>query len=307
MKKNLHRVNVLMSTYNGENYLEEQLESIFKQIDVDVLLFVRDDGSKDKTVGILEKWASEYPIKIIRGQNAGVCKSFMELIFMQEKLEDSYFAFCDQDDVWEPEKLKAACEMLDQMDSKKPAVYYSNYKVVDKDLNCLHVRQEQHKTSFLSAMLQGGYALGCTMVFNAEAVRLAQELELKYVSMHDAWIARICYAVGNVCFDPNAYLLYRQHGGNVIGANRSLVSSIKRRGKSVTQIVNGSKSRFLSYLYECCYPLMDDERKKRELFMLVNYRNDWRIKRQLLFSGSIKMGTKVKTGICKVLILLNRI
>ena len=102
-------VTVLMSTYNGERFLKEQLDSILQQQDVDVRLCVRDDGSTDGTMDILLEYADAIELTI--GNNFGVGNSFMSMVY-SANLESDYYAFSDQDDIWMPDKLISAVDEL---------------------------------------------------------------------------------------------------------------------------------------------------------------------------------------------------
>lgn len=115
---------VLLSTYNGEKYLEEQLNSLIKQEDVELRILVRDDGSKDRTHEILDKWQKRGHINWYEGKNKGAAQSFMDLIYNAP--EADYYAFCDQDDVWLPEKLKVAIDKIRESNEAMPCMYISS-------------------------------------------------------------------------------------------------------------------------------------------------------------------------------------
>ena len=137
----MKKVQVLLSTYNGEKYLKEQLDSIIAQKGVDVHILARDDGSKDDTIKILEGYEN---IDIIKGSNIGVCKSFFELI--NKSGEYDYYSFADQDDVWDCDKLVIAINKLEKCNSK-PAVYASNTRLVDANLTFLKCEDDNPKTT----------------------------------------------------------------------------------------------------------------------------------------------------------------
>lgn len=126
---------VLMSTFNGEKYLDAQLQSIFNQKDVDVSVYVRDDGSSDSTLSILSRWSQSSPLSYYQGdQNVEPQRSFLELI--QNAPNCQYYAFSDQDDIWMDDKLITAVQKLQQ--STREALFMSTYDVVDKSLNKKH-------------------------------------------------------------------------------------------------------------------------------------------------------------------------
>ena len=135
MKTTNPSILVLMSTYNGELYLPEQIESIMQQKDVNVSLLIRDDGSKDNTENIVKQFQGKYPNRIdfYRGKNLGPAKSYLDLIKTAKKYE--YYAFADQDDYWEKEKLNRAISKIKDANNKNGKVYLSSLHLVDKDLN----------------------------------------------------------------------------------------------------------------------------------------------------------------------------
>ena len=105
------KVLVLLSTYNGENYLPVQLRSVFCQTGVTVKVFARDDGSTDKSVSILKEWAGNSCLEYTCGENIGAARSFMKLLADVNEEESEWFAYCDQDDEWQEEKLICCAEI----------------------------------------------------------------------------------------------------------------------------------------------------------------------------------------------------
>lgn len=222
----VQKVQVLMSTYNGKPYLQTQLDSIFSQKNVTVELTVRDDGSTDGTIELLQQNAQERPITIIQGENCGAARSFMKLI-QAVPAEDTYYAFCDQDDKWLPEKLQRAIQILSEQAKGQPLLYYSDVRRVGADLEETEdpFHKNYHTEKFGAAMVQTA-APGCTMVFNHTLLELLKSYEPGYLSMHDSWVLRVCAAVGGtVCFDPDAWILYRQHSHNVVGGEKKMTYS----------------------------------------------------------------------------------
>ena len=160
---------VLMSTYNGERYLRKQLDSLLNQTLRPDEILIRDDGSKDDTMAILEEYASLYPfIRYYNGENKGPARSFWELICRCDKAD--YYALCDQDDVWFPEKLAVAVKNLEKEKSEIPLLYCSRYTLTDKDLVALNsdVSSLYGFTDFPHALLYHT-APGCTFVYNQAA------------------------------------------------------------------------------------------------------------------------------------------
>lgn len=161
---NTKSVQVVMSTYNGEKYLKEQIDSILSQEGVDVRLYIRDDGSSDRTTDILASYQEHKNVKIEKGNNLGFAKSF--LTALDECDEADYYAFSDQDDVWEKDKLSTAIEILEEESQSTPLLYCSALQRVDENLNPLHVQSYHGLRINLPSMLTRGRLAGCTFVFN---------------------------------------------------------------------------------------------------------------------------------------------
>lgn len=223
-----------MSTYNGEKYLQSQLESIFAQnIDCDVDVIVRDDGSSDNTTSILNEYSMLNMLKWYRGENIGPALSFMELL--DNCGEYDYYAFADQDDFWLPDKLQKAKNSL--MDIEIPGVYFSNAMIVDEQLRPVgrNVYKRCPKLDFYTLSIAGGI-LGCTMVMNKKMVNIIKKKKVhKNVIMHDFFVAQLCTSIDCILkYDNAPTLLYRQHGNNEVGVSYSVYSKIKERVQSVT-------------------------------------------------------------------------
>ena len=135
----MEKVTVLLSTYNGEKYLAEQLESLAAQQGVEVELLVRDDGSNDGTASILNEWQDKGLLSWYRTVNLGPGKSFMDLL--QTAQSGSYYAFCDQDDVWLSNKLQITMDKMKEVELAnpgKPVIVHTDMNVVDEKLNVVH-------------------------------------------------------------------------------------------------------------------------------------------------------------------------
>ncbi len=224
----MDKVQVLLSTYNGEKYLQEQIESILKQEDVEISLLIRDDGSCDKTIEIIENLKRKNSnISYYPGDNLGPARSFMDLINKSGNFD--YYAFSDQDDVWKPKKLISAINKLKQ--SNKPSLYMSSLEIVDENLNFIETKQVDGNFCFEGEMIKN-FATGCTQVFNKTLMEIIKSYTPNYIIMHDSWITRVCYAIGgNVIIDNNSNILYRQHQGNVLGYQDEGFQKLKRQFK----------------------------------------------------------------------------
>ena len=213
---------VLLSTYNGEKYLAEQLESLLHQVGISMRIFIRDDGSCDSTVDIVKHWQSKYPqiIDFVQGKNVGFAMSFSHLLQMAVNRypKATYYAFCDQDDVWLPEKLQKATEQLETESKDIPVAYCSNTQLVDKNLQFIRMywSEDEVHLSKERALIQS-FATGCTMVFNCKAAEIYVSHLPEVIKVHDFLMYQLCMFLGKVIYDKNSYILYRQHGNNQIG------------------------------------------------------------------------------------------
>lgn len=227
----MEKVLVLMATYNGEKYLEQQLESLFSQKGVTVSLLVRDDGSTDGTCAILDRWAEKHPIGWYAEGHLGAKYGFLELVGKALDSDTEFFAFCDQDDVWDADKLQIALERLQTADRAKPALYYCGQRLVDEALQPLSTHKLNAKRSLPARFVFGDIA-GCTGVFNRALAEAVAAYQPEYMRMHDLWILKVCCALGGQVFvDPEAHIAYRQHGNNVEGLSNSFRSKVQRFGR----------------------------------------------------------------------------
>ena len=140
----METVQILMSTYNGERYIREQIDSFLQQTYPLINILVRDDGSSDGTIAILEEYAEKYDnITYYKGNNLGVIQSFLQLLRDSDDAA-TYYAFADQDDVWLPEKIEKAIEMLENnTETSMPLLYCSDVYVTDENLNVIKIDEKQ--------------------------------------------------------------------------------------------------------------------------------------------------------------------
>ncbi|MCR5726955.1 MAG: glycosyltransferase family 2 protein [Lachnospiraceae bacterium] len=228
------KITVLMSTYNGEKYLRDQLDSILGQTVRDILelkLLVRDDGSTDSTIDILREYKEKYKdtVDFYQGENLRSEKSFWHLVKNAETSD--YYAFSDQDDVWMKDKLKRAVLRLEKMQDI-PKLYCSGFTTVDADLNIMKTVPDSLNlfTDFPHALMYST-APGCTFVFNhklrMELVKY--DMDANYVEYHDWLTHKIAAMKGKVYYDRRPSIYYRQHGGNVVGSKNGGLEGFIRR------------------------------------------------------------------------------
>ena len=163
------KVVVLLSAYNGEEYIGEQIDSILQQDWGNVSIWVRDDGSKDQTVSILERYEKDGRVHLKRGENLGFIGSFFWLVANCE--EGDYYAYSDQDDVWFPNKLSMAMERMEKEKQEQPLLYFSNYDYYDGQLNFLSHGDCKRKYPTFPNALVDCMPLGFNSVFNQAAMK----------------------------------------------------------------------------------------------------------------------------------------
>ena len=251
----LKKVNVIMSTYNGEKFLKEQIDSILKQKDVEVYLNIFDDLSTDNTVAIISEYEEKYKnIKLhINEKNKNFTYNFLDALFSFKDNQDfDFFAFADQDDVWIEDKLITAIKHIESVGSC--TLYCSNAKVVDKDLNYDNINMWNLDYKFShNDIYYANFAMGCTIVMDNDFKNLATKFYPKNIYLHDYWLALIANCCRDAHFildiNPN-HLLYRQHGNNQIGKSKSSKLKMLKKLLFSKKIYYKSKQNLMKHLFE---------------------------------------------------------
>lgn len=255
---------VMMSTYNGEKYIIDQINSILGQNHVDVTLMIRDDGSTDGTLDILRKFETVHDnISVYEGNNLGYAQSFWSIL-LEVPTSYDYYAFSDQDDVWEPNKLASGIHALRQSkDSRK--LYASALNVTDADLNF------QYKNVFKNLKPQFGSAItrprlsGCTMIFTPALLMLCRKMDIRQPDgmcmSHDGTVYLTYLACdGKILFSQKSYIKLRRHESTVTGHGKGLIKRIY----SVTNIFSSRRheaTKQAKFLYTYLKDDMTDESK----------------------------------------------
>lgn len=267
-------INILMSTYNGERFLAEQIDSIRRQTVTEWNLLIRDDGSSDTTPDIIQRYVEmDSRIHFINAQervNFGVIKNFYTLL--KHSRADFYF-FSDQDDIWLDNKLEVTLKEAQRYDQTKPLLVYTDLKIVDQELNVLHESmiktQSDHANTELVQELTENTVTGGTAMINSALADLWTSYE--DLLMHDWYLALVAAAMGNLVYINQPTELYRQHESNVLGARtwskrmKNWLSPHKLVEKYWWLIESSqTQARFLLDL-----DLTDDKRKLVEAFVSV--------------------------------------
>jgi glycosyltransferase involved in cell wall biosynthesis len=261
-------VSVLLSVYNGSKYIKELVDSVLKQADVDVRLQVRDDGSTDNTLQILESY-HDSRILIRIGDNLKPAMSFLTLL--RECDDSDYYAYCDQDDVWYPNKLITAINELKNIE--EPALFISTYDVVDANLNKMITYDMKFEEPLrLQDTIIYRAPSACNMVFNHALRKVINKSNPKSVRMHDFWTLLIAESLKFRIVTKNIPLIkYRQHANNSVSITPSAMTRIKRLVKSLNK-GNNERWRQAKELYDAYYNEMDLENKDI-LELVVRYRD----------------------------------
>ena len=240
-------VNVLMSSYNGEKYIKEQIESILAQKDVKLVLTVRDDCSTDSTLEILEELSNyDSRIRIYAGNNnLGYSNSFMWLINNCSN-EEEFYAISDQDDVWLEEKLSRTIQLLGY--KNKPMLGFCNADVVDKDLKYIKKRYPDNWASHKKWLsIEESKASGHLMVFNRALLDEVRRIKCELPITYDKLLYTICAYTGCVFFLNETLCKHRIHGNN------ASVSTKSKRIKSQINTALRGRSRYIPV----CKALLD--------------------------------------------------
>ncbi|HEV7265852.1 MAG TPA: glycosyltransferase family 2 protein [Falsiroseomonas sp.] len=224
---------ILLSVFDGAEFLPAQLESLERQADRRWVLLWRDDGSRDGSARILEDFAArQTPDRVRRvaqpAGRVGAATSFLALLRAAPS-DAARYAFCDQDDIWLPGKLLRASAGLETVPPGRPALYCTRQLLVDRELQRLGLSPDARRGPGLANALVQNIATGCTIVMNASARRHVLSGTPPPCTLHDWWTYLVVTATGGqVIFDPQPEILYRQHGANAVGSNASKLTRAMR-------------------------------------------------------------------------------
>ncbi len=282
-------VDVLLATFNGERFLAAQLESLDRQEDVNVRVWVNDDGSEDGTLAILNFWQEKGLIKkISKTQRIGSTRVFLTLL--SEHSDSEFVAFCDQDDIWEPRKL--AMQVI-EMRNKTPMCVITQKLHIDSDGTAIgKSRRLRHKPSFENGMVEN-IASGNTILINRQAINLINGIPDPPVKHYDSWVYLLVSAFGKVVEIPLPLTKYRIHSSNAVG--------LRKMSLDTTRI---SINHFIDqniFLYK---NIFDDDKRRRiqkiELFQMLRLETNT-IKR---FGIIRRIGFKRQQFIDQILLIL---
>lgn len=245
----MKKVAICMATYNGERFIENQINSIISQTYQNWNLYIRDDGSQDKTKDIIHTFAKNNSnIFIVENDNffnePSSASNFLSILRSIDLHEFDYFMFSDQDDIWHVNKIELMVSKINATENNQgvPCLIHSDLKVVDEDLNVLsesffNYRALNPNINSLNRLLIQNNITGCTMIFNKKLIYYLNFLTPNSkIAMHDWWISLVAASFGNIDYVENATIDYRQHSSNVVGA-----TNVRTLSFIVTRLVGKNK------------------------------------------------------------------
>ena len=308
----MNQIGIIMATYNGEQYLTRQIESILDNSYQNIKLYIQDDGSTDHTFLSAREYAEKHPDKIHATQNKenkGVIRNFLEAAIA---VEADYYMFCDQDDFWLSDKIQKTLTFMESQEvdggQSAPVVVFADAKVVDAALRETapsFQRQSGYRTCALDLphLLMENKLIGCTMMFNRAARdKLLDRPFPASIRMHDWWLALIGASFGRVAYLDEPVLLYRQHEKNVVGGSsrgsylRDRISHLKRNREALYATMAQGEAFLSIYGQE----LTPEQRKILQEFAAIPQKNWFARRYTILHFGFLKSGLARNTGILLV-------
>lgn len=301
------KVQILLSTYNGTAYLKPLMETLLVQDYPDLEILVRDDGSTDSTVAMLRQYVmTRANISVTVGPNVGFVRSFFTLLQWASPAAE-YVAFCDQDDVWLPDKVSRAVQLLRSCPSERPALYCSRVILVDSQLTPIRYSELPRKgLSFSNALVECSTG-GCTIVMNQAARELVlQELPAQALG-HDWWLYLVISAFGQIVYDEEPRILYRKHAANTFGVP---VGWMERWTLRLRRFVNWGPARPVTQQAEefrRIYGSRLSEEHRQVLERFLHSQEHWWDRLRYAFSGDVYRHRTSDHWLLKILIVLKRL
>lgn len=290
------KVLVMMSTYNGEQFIKEQVESIIVQkTTAEVYLRIRDDGSTDKTCDVIFDLQKRYPgkIELIKGKNKGCNASFFELINSAEGYD--YYSISDQDDVWMENKIQTAILFLEGEEKELPLLYASTSFLTGDDLIPYGTTRRQERVFSVYNTIIQNICPGHTQVMNDALLKKIQgEMDVTKVYVYDSWITNMAMLYGKVIFDNNSYTLYRQHTGNQMGSGKGVIGQLVASAKR-SYAGDGHKYREqIEYFLEFNKEELERQGCYKEIYEFLSAKNIFK-KLLYLCKGKLFRQRKIET------------
>lgn len=282
-EKNNSYVDILLATYNGEHYIEEQLESIINQTYSNWKLYIRDDNSSDNTVNIIKGYIEKFPEKIYLVEDIkkglGAKKNFFELI---KYSKNDYCMFCDQDDVWLNNKIELTMREMKKIEGEKtkkiPILVHTDLKVVSEELELINESFIKYQNldpemKALNNLLLQNNITGCTVMINLSLKQECKNIPENCI-MHDWWLGLIASAFGEISFINEQTILYRQHSMNEVGAkNYNSYKFILGKINSTSQSIENGIKQGIEFFNMYKSSLSDKDLKIVKVFISLKSKN----------------------------------
>jgi glycosyltransferase involved in cell wall biosynthesis len=273
------QVEVLMATWNGASFLEEQLDSLFGQTFRDFRLIVRDDGSADATLEIVERYKANYPGQVVIERNPerlGPCRNFAMLA---QESTAPYVAFCDQDDIWREDKIATSLAAMKTAEKEHgtevPVLVFSDMTLVDEKRRMLvpslwKMAHLDPQRANLGSMLVQNLVTGCTAMANRSLIRQASPIP-QDAQMHDVWLGLVAAAFGILRPLNDPMVQYRQHERNAVGTGRrweprDLLTRLRRDYQMVKERIQTSRTQSERFARRYEKQLTDQQKMTLEIW-----------------------------------------
>lgn len=306
-----YRIGVLLSAYNGEKYIVQQVQSIMNQNNVaNITLLIRNDGSTDNTSQILNELKRKYSnLVVIEGKNIGLIASFFKLLEIAVKEYNfDYYSFSDQDDYWLKDKLETAVSYLSTNAENIPLLYGCRSIVVDEKLKPtgFMTQAKKREITFYNTAIQN-IVIGHNQVLNRSLAQLLinQKPNFKKVYSQDLWITNVAAVTGNIIFDNTPHTYYRMHGDNQLGYGKGTVdricSHIVRLRKKESQKMAAQLNYFCKYFNDFL-----SNTEKKEISLFFNSQRSLRQRAKYIKSSKLYRQNPKETYLYKTLYLLGQ-
>ena len=306
MTKLKDEVLILMSTYNGEKYIKEQIESIEKQVlDIPLNILVRDDGSKDNTIKILNELNNKYNnIKILEGENVGCNESFFKLF--QYASGYKYYAVSDQDDIWLDHKIVRGIEKIKKEDQSIPILYGSCSYLMDNEYNIKGTTQKVIRNISLNNTIIQNFVPGHSEIFNDALLQLLKtNLDYKRIYVYDYWITNVAMVYGKIIFENEPSTKYRIHNSNTVGYGKSKFQWVKERLKRFKKGDGSTITSQIKYFYEINKDNISNDYKK-EIEKFISSNNNFFKRCGFVFKTKLYRQKKLETFLFKIAYLFGK-
>lgn len=245
----MSQIAILLATYNGAAYLRELLDSLENQTQVNFRVYIHDDGSRDGTLDIIDEYCDRFPERYERVEGPRGLGSKHSFLYLLEQVEADYYFFCDQDDVWLPDKVQTLLDAITEhsLGQQRPLAAFCDMQVVDSKGGLIaesfldYMGRSGQQTRYTQILIDNP-AAGCSMAFNRKLRDCCLPLPvMANIEMHDAWVMMMAAVYGTIVFVPTPLVAYRQHEDNVLGAKTE--SGFQKILRNIEGILTGSFAR----------------------------------------------------------------